>query len=86
MNPLENSRENESCSDSLPNVSDSETRCSLIPWLPTAVRTRASNPSGGAVMMLITPAVASDPYMLEPEPRSTSTRVTESTGTGISMS
>ena len=37
------------------------------------VRRRSSISSGGAVMMLITPPIASEPYSVEPEPRSTST-------------
>jgi hypothetical protein len=75
MKPVEKSRAKLSCSLTGPKVAAIDTRCWLMPSLPTAVRRRSSMFSGGAVMMLITPPTASEPYSVEPEPRSTSTRV-----------
>src|ERR1039457_4610487 len=74
MNPEEKSRAATSCSDTLPAEPASETLCWLAPKFPKAVRSRISVPSGGVVMMLTAPATASEPYMVEPEPRNTSTR------------
>ena len=52
--------------------------CWLMPSLPSAVRRRNSVVGGGSVMMLITPPMASEPYSVDPEPRITSMRDTES--------
>src|ERR1035438_2013242 len=86
MNPSEKSRAATSCSDMPPSEPAMETLCWLEPKFPKAVRSRTSASSGGCVMMLMAPATASEPYMVEPEPLNTSTRAMAASGTGISMS